>query len=914
MARPRVRRDTFDRAWRVFASLATLAIAVSSSAETAVPMRVSDPGPAFYAAPAEPGLKPKRLDTARTTVLSQRIRVDLHAATIPDALAAIAQQSGLRFTYDRALLRATARVTLSSDAVTVASALTHVLRGVNVDVDLAGDGLASLVARHPREGGSITGRVSDSKTGQGIANATLLLEGLARGATTNDSGVYRITNVAPGSYTLAARFLGYVESRTAVTVVAGQPVIVDIALVQSANQLDQVVVAGTVVPTEVKAVPTPVSVITSSDIDLQRPQTVVQLFRQAVPSAVAWDFPTNPDQTTFAVRGASSLDIGGGSMKVYLDGIQITDRTLAAVDPQSIDRIEVLRGPEAATIYGSDAISGVLLITTKRGVEGLNRPQIDLQVAAGVVESPYAHEGGGDVARQEYSGSLTGGTQTASYNFGGGYATTGNWVSQGATYVPSVFGSVHLTQGQLAITVSGRDYGQREGQAFPPDLAATGVPTYAKPPNVTATSEEQTLGASFAFTPFSWWRHSVTVGVDRASSGTRQTAPALTTPADTFLTVYNDNASKLSVAYNTSVAVALSRGVSTTVTVGADHYELDDDNFFSAGALNTSGTIQTDPNQPFVVGHLPVMNAGVFAQTQLGIADQLFLTAGVRAERNSSFGQSLGTPVSPRYGVSYAPVIGNVTLKVRASYGQAIRPPSAEDESAFVTPFALQLANSRLAPERQSGWDTGIDLAVAGKGSFSATYYDQVATDLIEGVTVNADTTPIVQQFQNLGRVRNQGIELEATYRIPIGQLSAQYAITDSRVESLNPTYGGDLKIGDTPLAVPGHTAGVSIAVTPLRGASVTVGLSDVGSWKNYDTLAELDCIGGTGPCPASSRGFIKAYPQFAKANIAITQQITAVMSAFVSVKNVTNNEVYEFFNATPIQGRVTVAGLHVRY
>jgi hypothetical protein len=78
--------------------------------------------------------------------------------------------------------------------------------------------------------------------------------------------------------------------------------------------------------------------------------------------------------------------------------------------------------------------------------------------------------------------------------------------------------------------------------------------------------------------------------------------------------------------------------------------------------------------------------------------------------------------------------------------------------------------------------------------------------------------------------------------------------------------------------------------------------------------IAELDCIGGTGPCAASTRGYIKSYPEFAKANLAVTQQINPVVSAFVSVKNITNSEVYEFFNAVPIQGRVTVGGLRFRY
>jgi iron complex outermembrane receptor protein len=913
MARPRVRRSTSGHVVRALVSFTAMMIAVNSNAETAVPM----PGqtPAFYAAPMDAGGKLQRLDTARTAILNQHITIAVHDATIPQALEAIAGQSGLRFTYDRSVLPAGTHVTYSGESVTVAAALAHVLRGANADVALTPDGLASIISHDTgRDSGTITGRVTDSKTGQGITHATLLIEGIARGATTNDSGTYRITDVTPGTYTLDVRFLGYVETRRPVTVAAGQSQVVDVALVQSVNELDQVVVAGTVVPTEVKAIPTPVSVITAADIDLQRPQTIAQLFRQAVPSAVAWDFATDPQQTSFAVRGGSTLNIGAGSMKVYLDGIEVADRTFAAIDPASIDRIEVIRGPEAGTIYGSDAISGVLLVTTRHGSANSTRPEVNLQAAAGLVQGPYANQGGGNAARQEYSALVNGGTPSASYSLGGGYASTGNWVAQGATSVPSGFGSVHIVQDHITVDITGRDYVQQVGEAFPPDFASTGIPSYAKPPNQFLTSQEQTLGASIGYAAASWWHHSFTVGVDRTLNDLHSSAPAFTTPADSFFSVDEQNESRLTVAYNTSVLLQISRAVSANVTAGVDHYDIGDDSYFTSGATNTTGTIETDPSQPFIVSRAPLTNSGVFVQTQVGLADQLFLTAGLRAERNSAFGPRLGTPVSPRFGIAYAPTVGSLTLKLRASYGQALRPPDPGEEDAILTPSTLQLANPRLSPERQSGWDTGIDAAFGGRGSIGITYYDQVASDLIDGVTINADTNPQVQQFQNLGRVRNRGLELEGTFRMGFGQLAAQYAITNSRVESLGPLYGGDLKVGDQLLVVPQHTGGLSLAMSPLHRTTVTVGLSYVGSWTNYDVLAELSCFGGTGPCAPTSRGYIRPYPGFAKLSLAVTQQMTAVCSVFVTVKNATNNDATEFFNAQPIQGRVTVAGVRFRY
>ena len=93
-------------------------------------------------------------------------------------------------------------------------------------------------------------------------------------------------------------------------------------------------------------------------------------------------------------------------------------------------------------------------------------------------------------------------------------------------------------------------------------------------------------------------------------------------------------------------------------------------------------------------------------------------------------------------------------------------------ETAFVTPFTLQLANSRLSPERQSRWDTGVDdVGVGGKGSVSVTYYDQVASDLIEGVTLNVDTSPIVQQLpEPTAECGIRGSKFEGSYRLPVGQ------------------------------------------------------------------------------------------------------------------------------------------------
>ena len=69
------------------------------------------------------------------------------------------------------------------------------------------------------------------------------------------------------------------------------------------------------------------------------------------------------------IRGTSTLLYGLGGMKVFVDGIEVAFDIVAGIDPNIIERIEVIRGPQAAAIYGSDAVGGVVSVFTKRGMQ-----------------------------------------------------------------------------------------------------------------------------------------------------------------------------------------------------------------------------------------------------------------------------------------------------------------------------------------------------------------------------------------------------------------------------------------------------------------------------------------------------------------------------------------------------------------
>ncbi len=875
--------------------------------------------PRFVAAWAPAG---KVVDASNAAVLQRRVSLDITDVPLNVALRELAQQARLDLTYGRAHLPVGRTVSLHVRDITVVAALTEVLLNSGLDVIVAREGQLALVpsgssstAQETQDRGAIVGHVTDAKTQTALAGATVLVQGTSHSATTGSDGRYRIADVAPGTYTVRARYIGYAPGVASVTVSAGQEATADLALEKSAQQLNEVVTTGTVVPTEVKALPTPVSLITAADVELQHAQRTDQLFRQFVPSAVAPEIVTDPEATAMSVRGASSFNYGGGTMKIYLDGVELSDRSFAAIDPNSIERIEVIRGPQAATIYGSDAIGGVMQVFTKRGESGLARPQVDAQAAMGAIQSPYGPFGGGTAFHQQYTASLRGGSTTMSYNLGGGYTHLGDWLPHTAQSLPSVYGGTHFGQGPLSLDLSARYNVQHQETELDPRLAQTGLPDVSKPQFNPEVNQEQTYGLRIGYAATSWWQHNLTVGFDHFLLDIAQSQPRLTTPDDTLLHVVNFNHSKASIAYNTSVILPVGHDVSAIVTAGVDHYVFRSDEYLAFGTLNTNGTITSDPSQSFklIIRDLTT-NTGYFAQAQVGIRDALFLTGGLRAEQNSNFGDALGTPLSPRAGLSFVQQFGMASLKVRGSYGQAIHPPAIGQKDGSPGTRVVRVPNLILAPERQRGWDAGADLVFGARGSLSATYYDQVARDLIQFVYLDAAALPRLAQYQNVGRVKNTGFEFEGTLNWGPAQLRAQYAITRSRPEDLGPGYTGDLRVGEQVIFMPEHTAGASLALAPMRGTSLTAGLTYVGSFTNYDFFAEDRCFASTGPCSPTTRGYLITYPAYAKLSLSINQQIRRGLSGFVSIHNLTNNEAFEFDNETAVMGRVTMVGLHVQY
>jgi TonB-dependent SusC/RagA subfamily outer membrane receptor len=237
--------------------------------------------------------------------------------------------------------------------------------------------------------GTVSGKVTDAATGQGLGDAQVLIVGTRIGAVTSGSGEFTLSGVPTGPRTVTFRRIGYTPVSRTVTITAGGTVTLTPALRASGVNLSEVVVTGTATPTEKRRVGTSVASVDSSLLVRAQAVTVDQALQGKIAGAQISQNSGGPGGGGISVRlrGVNSF-ISGSDPLYIVDGVivdngsaQLTDlggrsnpqNRLADINPADIERIEVIRGAAAAALYGSRANNGVVQIFTRRGTSGKAR-------------------------------------------------------------------------------------------------------------------------------------------------------------------------------------------------------------------------------------------------------------------------------------------------------------------------------------------------------------------------------------------------------------------------------------------------------------------------------------------------------------------------------------------------------------
>lgn len=363
----------------------------------------------------------------RVSLLDQPARLDVSEVTLSVALTRLAAQSGVAVGFSPSMLRADTRtVACRCMSRTVAEALDLLLAGLPVRYEerdqqvvvlpnpLAARseipvpayaltaGLPAMTTNMRVAADSIvSGRVVDASTRAPLADARITVAGGGRTAITDAGGEFRLALATPMA-TIEITHIGH--QRETRQVRAGETGLV-ISLTRLAVTLDQVVITGTAGGESIRSQGNAVSRLDVAAVtEIAPPRDVMTVLQTSVPGVAIQSSGGAVGQGgTFRVRGASSLALGSVPL-LYIDGIRVnnsqsggiptqfgttapggdprfTPSRMNDINPEDIESIEIVKGPAAATLYGTEASNGVIQITTKRGKQG--RPRLEFSTRAG---------------------------------------------------------------------------------------------------------------------------------------------------------------------------------------------------------------------------------------------------------------------------------------------------------------------------------------------------------------------------------------------------------------------------------------------------------------------------------------------------------------------------------------------------
>ncbi len=540
------------------------------------------------------------------------------------------------------------------------------------------------------------------------------------------------------------------------------------------NNGELVVVSATRIPTPESEVASSMTVITAADIAAKQSQALPDILKD-VPGLNVVQTGGPGGLTAIYMRGTNANHI-----KVLVDGIDVGDPTstdgsfdFSRFLTQDIQTIEVLRGPQSG-LYGSEAIGGVINITTR---SGSGPAQLTAAVQAGsfdtfnqganlsgsegkfhyTVNLEHFHSGAtpvtpldllapGEPRNDDYYDNLTGSTKL-------GFDVTRNF-DLGLV--------VRYTDSHLRLT--GDDPFQFPSPPEAQQSATNDHQLYSRATAHLVTFDgafEQTLGVAYS----------------------RLNSSDFTPPADGPPSYFTGERLKLDWQGNIRLATA------ETLVLGAEHQRDEVLSPVSADQTIDSGYIEL----------------------QSGLGDRLFNTLSVRYDDNDQFGAKVTYRIAPVY------VIKETGTRLKASVGTGFKAPTL-DELYHSYPAFFFFANPNLQPESSHGYDVGFDQALAGGAlTFGATYFRNIISNLISD---NADFTT----YANIGRARTDGVESFLAYQ-PLKTLTLRldYTFTEAVDEILNEEL----------LRRPKHKASLNVGWQATSRLSLHTTLLTVGDWAD---------------------------------------------------------------------------------
>jgi vitamin B12 transporter len=496
---------------------------------------------------------------------------------------------------------------------------------------------------------------------------------------------------------------------------------------QEPKRVDPVVVTATPVATPVEQLGASVSVVPGEDFQTYHYPTLDEALR-SVPGVEIRRSGAYGKTTSVTIRGANANQV-----QVLVDGLRVKSPTLGQVDlsdisPDLIERIEVIRGPQS-TLYGADAIGGVINIITRKGKGGPFQATIQQEV--------------GNYDTLVSRATVSGAWKILNYALSASHFESNGQFQNDETDANAISARVGATLPwdstlDFVFRYNKNDVGVPVKGVFPGPQPI--VPIINR--NARSQSETTIFSLEGKSRPVEWWE-------TRGRLARYENSAGFQDPLDPgvdfdFATFSQVNVERREAEWVNSFFI----GKWSTSSVGLEHRrEIGENKGLFRAATETQS---------------------VFFEQQLRFFERLFLTGGFRIEDNSVF----GTSTTERGSLSF--LIKETGTRLRGSAGTGFRAPTFNDL------FFPGFGNPALQPEESLSYDFGVDQKLwNNRIRLGLTYFQNNFKNLIACCTP-LPTAPFGGPF-NVGRARSAGIEFTSEVDVlPNLVVSLNYTYTDS--------------------------------------------------------------------------------------------------------------------------------------
>jgi len=675
----------------------------------------------------------------------------------------------------------------------------------------------------------------------------------------------------------------------------------DVSL-RAPNVSEEVVVTATGVPMSEAQVGTAVTVLAPQDylnkLDVFEPL-------RSVPGLQVTQTGQRGGTTALFIRGGNS-----NANKVLIDGVPANDIggnfEFGDLSATSFDRVEVFRGPDSI-LYGSDALAGVVNLTTRRGTTPL--PQLTYSVDGGNF-STYRQEGalGGawrhfdyfsSFARLDSSNSLP---NSAFHN--GTYAGNFGWS-------PSASNSFRVTVRRVATALG-----------LPNAIDLFGIPDDAQ-----TKDRDKFISATYDFQPTSKWHNLIRYGASRLDSKFSKASPVgIFQNGFEFvgLPVTIKGANGFTASGQAFFSSSDCCPESSISTANRDVVYAQTDYRFNAHVMSLFGYRYEAErgfsrfDSPTFSSNNPVdrRNMSFVLETHGDIWNRFFYSLGGGIERNAVF----GVETTPRVSLAYHAFRPSSGLfrgtELKFNFGKGIKEPSIFDESSSLFDLLLQQPGGQeliqkfgikpIDAERSRSYDFGLEQGLTDRAQLKLNVFHNQFTNEIEFVSNTAlpqlGVSPDVAAASGFGATINssgfraQGVETEVEYRIAHSFFArGGYTYLDARVQrsfsgdalfpAINPAFPNvpigafSPLVGARPFRRAPHTGFLAIAYNHARWSALFQG-TFVGRRDDSTFLSDAD-FGNTLLLP--NRNLDSAYQ---KLDLSGNFRVNAHLSLYASMEN----------------------------